>query len=145
MKYSQWNNLSDEDKNNTHWKHHPRIRIATIFSILFAVIFFVVMLRVLQNRRVHVNRKPNAKEAFVIAKVCVNDRLKQPATANFPKNKFESDIDTAHNSYHIASYVDEQDSSGKMVKTAWQVKLSYTGGDWADRTSWKLIDVMITK
>jgi hypothetical protein len=51
MKYSQWNDLSDEDKKNSHWKRHPRIRIATIFGIVFAVFFFVVMLRVLQNRR----------------------------------------------------------------------------------------------
>lgn len=145
MKYSEWNNLSAEDKKNTHWKHHPHIRITTIFSILFAILFFVVMLRVLQNRRIHVNRKPNAKEAFTIAKVFVSDRLKQPGTASFPKSKFESDIDTAHNSYHISSYVDAQDSSGKTIKSAWQVKLSYTGGDWADRKSWKLIEVMITK
>jgi hypothetical protein len=145
MRYSEWNKLSDEDKRNKHWKHHPRVRIATIFSVLFAVFFLVVMLRVLQNRRIHVNRKPNAKEAFAIAKVFVSDKLKQPATATFPKNKFESDIDTAKNSYSISSYVDEQDSTGKMFKTAWQVKLSYTGGDWADRKSWKLVDVLIQK
>jgi hypothetical protein len=145
MKYSEWNTLSDDDKKNTHWKHHPRVRVATIFSILFAVLFFVVMLRVLQNRRIHVNRKPNAKEAFAIAKVFVSDRLKQPGTANFAKSKFQSDIDTAHNNYNISSYVDAQDSTGKTVKTTWQVKLSYTGGDWADRKSWKLIDVIISK
>lgn len=145
MKYSRWNDLSDEDKKNTHWKHHPRIRIATIFGIVFAISFFVVMLRVLQNRQVHVNRKPNAKEAFAIAKVFIKDKLKQPGTATFPRNKFESVIDTAQNSYDISSYVDVQDSSGKMIKSAWQVKLAYTGGDWADRKSWRLIDAMITK
>lgn len=145
MKYSEWNDLSDEDKKNTHWKRHPRMRIATIFSILFAVIFLVVMLRVLQNRRIHVNRKPNAKEAFAIAKIFVGDKLKQPGSASFPRTKFESVIDTAHNRYSISSYVDAQDSSGKIVKSAWQVKLSYTGGDWADRKSWNLIDVMITQ
>jgi hypothetical protein len=145
MKYADWNNLSDEEKKNTHWKHHPRIRIATIFSIVFALFFFVVMLRILQNRRVHVNRKPNAKEAFAIAKVFVSDKLSQPATASFPKNKFESAIDTAHNSYQISSFVNAQDSSGKIIKSAWQVRLAYNGGDWADRKSWKLIDVNITQ
>ncbi|MCO5935387.1 hypothetical protein NAF17_07530 [Mucilaginibacter sp. RB4R14] len=145
MKYSEWNNLSDDDKKNTHWKHHPRIRIATIFSILFALVFIVFMLRVLQNRRVHVNRKPNRKEAFAIAKVFVNDELKQPGTANFPKNVFVADIDTANNNYNISSTVDAQDSTGHIVKSTWQVKLSYTGGDWADRKSWKLEDVKITK
>jgi hypothetical protein len=145
MKYADWNNLSNDDKKNTHWRHHPRIRIATIFSILFALLFFVIMLRVLQNRQIHVNRKPNAKEAFAIAKVFVNDKLKQPATANFPKNSFESNIDTAHNTYNISSFVDSQDSSGKIVKSNWQVKLSYNGGDWADRKSWKVIDININR
>jgi hypothetical protein len=145
MKYTEWNNMSDEEKSNTHWRHHPRVRTATIFSILFAFLFIVFMLRVFQNRRLHVNRKPNAKEAFAIAKAFVNDRLKQPATANFPKNSFHSDIDTAHSNYNIASYVDAQDSSGKTVRSEWQVKLSYTGGDWADKKSWKLVQVDMKK
>ncbi|GGH04463.1 hypothetical protein [Mucilaginibacter phyllosphaerae] len=143
MKYSEWNNLSQEDKKNTHWRRRPHVRTATIFSILFALVFIVFMLRVFQNRRMHVNRKPNAKEAFAIAKVFVNDKLKQPATASFPKSDFESTIDTAQNSYYISSTVDEQDSSGRMSKSEWQVKLSYTGGDWADRKSWKLVDILI--
>ncbi|RYU91510.1 hypothetical protein EWM62_06100 [Mucilaginibacter terrigena] len=145
MKYSEWKNLSEEDKKNTHWRHHPRIRIATIFSILFALLFFVVMLRVLQNRRVHVNRKPNAKEAFAIAQVFVTDKLRQPRTASFPKNNFQSAIDTALNSYNISSYVDAQDSTGKMVKSTWEIKLSYTGGDWANRNSWKVKEMIITR
>ncbi|MES2267107.1 MAG: hypothetical protein V4520_10120 [Bacteroidota bacterium] len=145
MKYSEWKNLSDDEKKNTHWKHHPRIRIATIFSILFALVFVVFMLRVLQNRRVHVNRKPNAKEAYAIAKVFVNDRLQQPGTANFPKNNFEQDIDTANNHYNISSTVDTQDSTGHMIKRQWSVQLNYSGGDWADRKSWKLEDVKISK
>ncbi|MBB5394906.1 MULTISPECIES: hypothetical protein [unclassified Mucilaginibacter] len=145
MKYSEWKNLSDEDKKNTHWRHHPRIRIATIFTFLFALLFFVVMLRVLQNRRVHVNRKPNAKEAFAIAKVFINDKLRQPGTASFPKSRFESDIDTARNTYNISSYVDAADSAGKIVKTTWRVSLSYKGGDWADKKSWNVVDMRINR
>ena len=91
----------------------------------------------------HVNRKPNNKEAFAIAKVFVKDKLKQPATASFSKNNFQSDIDTAANSYQISSTVDAQDSSGRIVKTAWQVKLAYKGGDWADRKSWDVLDIAI--
>ena len=143
MKYTEWKQLSDEEKRNTHWKHHPRIRVVTLFSIIFALLFFVMLLRVLQNRRIHVNRKPNAKEAFAIAKVFVKDRLKQPETASFPKNKFESNIDTGRNDYQISSFVDAQDSSGKIIKTKWNVRLAYSGGDWADRKSWKVIDVAI--
>ena len=93
----------------------------------------------------HVNRKPNDKEAFAIAKVFIKDGLKQPATATFPGNKFKADIDTAHSSYQVSSTVNTQDSSGKIVKLAWQVKLAYKGGDWADRKSWNVTDLNIDK
>jgi hypothetical protein len=143
MRYAEWNNLNDEQRKNAHWRHHPHVRLATLFSILFSIVFIVFLSRVFQNRRVHVNRKPNNKEAFAIAKVFVKDRVKQPETAGFSKNNFQSDIDTAKNSYNISSYVNVQDSTGKFTKSQWQVKLAYTGGDWADKNSWKLIDISI--
>jgi hypothetical protein len=144
MKYSEWKQLDAEQRKNTHWKQHPRIRIATIFSILFAIAFFLFVARIMQNRRIHVNRKPIDKEAFAIAKVFVKDKLKQPASASFPKSNFNANIDTLHNSYQIASTVDAQDSSGKIVKLPWQVKLAYKGGDWADRKSWDVLDLNIS-
>ena len=136
MKYKEWNNLSQEEKNKTLWKYHPRIRIMKMFSFLFVIVMLIFVFRVLQNRRVHVNRKPNAKEAFTIAKVFVKDKMQQPATANFTKSDFQADIDTAKNIYSITSYVNAQDSSGKIVKTNWQVKLAYKGGDWSEKASW---------
>jgi hypothetical protein len=111
---------------------------------LFSIVFIIFLSRVFQNRRVHVNRKPNNKEAFAIAKAFVKDRVKQPETAGFSKNDFRSDVDTAKNSYNISSYVNVQDSTGKFTKSQWQVKLAYTGGDWADKSSWKLIDISIS-
>ena len=144
MKYAECNNLSDEQRKNAHWRHHPRVRIATLFSILFTIVFIVFLSRVFQNRRIHVNRKPNNKEAFAIAKAFVKEKVKQPETASFSKNDFRSDIDPAKNSYNISSYVNVQDSTGKFTKSQWQVKLAYTGGDWADKNSWKLIDFSIS-
>jgi len=143
MRYTEWNNLNDEQRKNAHWRHHPRVRIATIFSVLFAIVFIVFLSRVFQNRRIHVNRKPNNKEAFAIAKAFIKERVKQPETAGFSKNDFQSNIDTAKNSYNISSYVNVQDSTGKFIKNQWQVTLAYTGGDWADKTSWKLVHVNI--
>ena len=144
MKYAEWNKLNDEQKRNAHWKHHPHIRMATLFSIVFGILIFVMLLRVFQNRRMHVNRKPNNKEAFAIAKAFVKDRVKLPGSASFSNNDFQSDIDTARNSYSISSYVNAQDSSGRFIKNQWQVQLSYTGGDWADKNSWKLLDINIS-
>jgi hypothetical protein len=145
MKYSEWNKLDDEGKKRLHWRHHPHIRVATLFSIVFAIVFAVVLLRVFQNRRMYVNRKPNAMEAFAIAKVFVKDSIMRAASATFPKNKFESVVDTANNSYNISSTVNQQDSSGKFYTTPWQVKLAYTGGDWASKNSWNLVDIKLPK
>ena len=139
MRYSAWNKLSDEQKKNAHWKHHPRIRVATIFTILFALVFGVALLRVFKNKRVHVNRKPNRLEAFSTAKLLIKNKLKRPAT--FPGNTFDADIDTAQSAYHITSYVNTQDSTGKFVKINWQINMNYTGGDWADTKSWQVAGI----
>lgn len=145
MKYTDWKNLTDEERKSMHWKHHPRIRVATIFSILFAVVFAVVLLRIFQNRRIHVNRKPNDKEAFAMAKKIIKDNLKQPQTATFHDQKFKSVIDTASNSYEISSSVNSQDSAGKTSEKNWNIKLAYKGGDWETRSSWDVIKVDISK
>ncbi len=141
MRYNEWNTLTDEEKKGTHWKHHPRIRVATIFSVLFAIVFAVALLRIFKNKRVHVNRKPNGMEAFSVAKMFIKGKLKQPAMASFPLNKFEAVIDTAKNSYNISSYINAHDNSGRSSKTAWQIHMAYTGGDWADTTSWRVLKV----
>ncbi|WP_374950826.1 hypothetical protein [Mucilaginibacter sp.] len=143
MRYAEWNSLTNEQRKNAHWHHHPRVRLATIFSVLFALVFVVFLSRVFQNRRVHVNRKPNDKEAFAIAKAFVKDRVNQPQSATFAKNDFEKQIDTGRNSYTISSYVNVQDSSGKFSKKQWKVELAYKGGDWADKSSWDLVGVNI--
>ncbi|MBL4677760.1 MAG: hypothetical protein JKY70_16390 [Mucilaginibacter sp.] len=143
MKYADWKKLSVEEKRNTHWKHHPHVRTATVLTILAACFFAVFMLRVFQNKRVHVNRKPNAREAYETAKHFVNDRLLLPQTATFPKNDFTADIDTARNIYFLQSTVNAQDSSGKTEQSKWETHLSYLGGDWADPKSWRVIDLKI--
>lgn len=144
MKYADWNKLTAEEKKAKHWKHHPRVRVATIFSILFAVVLFVFLLKIVQNTRTHVNRKPNDKEAYSVAKTFVQARLKQPATAVFPKSDYQATVDTALNAYDISSTVKSQDSSGKQVTSNWQVKMAYKGGDWADPNNWRLTDVALT-
>lgn len=145
MRYAEWNKLTDEERQSKHWRHHPRVRVATIFSIVFAVVLFFILLRVMQNTRVHVNRKPNEKEAFTVAKTFVADKLKQPATATFPKNDYTAKVDTAANKYDIQSTLKEQDSTGSLVQRRWQVQMAYKGGDWADKRSWQLTNVEIGK
>ncbi|MEO7215320.1 hypothetical protein [Mucilaginibacter sp.] len=143
MRYRDWNKLNEEEKMSTHRKQHPRIRVATIFTILFAVVFGVALLRIFKNKRVYVNRKPNKLEAFTVAKSFVKNKLTRAAT--FSNHNFDAEIDTAQNAYHISSYVNAQDSTGQFVKTNWQINLSYAGGAWADTTSWRLIDLKFNR
>jgi hypothetical protein len=145
MRYNEWNTLTDEEKKSTHWKHHPRIRVATIFSVLFALVFAVALLRIFKNKRVHVNRKPNRLEAFSVAKTFVQNRLKQPDMTSFPNNKFEAVVDTAKNSYKISSYISAHDNSGRSLKTTWQIDMAYTGGDWADTSSWRVVSLNMNR
>jgi cell division protein FtsB len=85
MRYNEWNTLTDEEKKSTHWKHHPRIRVATIFSVLFALVFAVALLRIFKNKRVHVNRKPNRLEAFSVAKTFVQKQIEAAGYDKFPQ------------------------------------------------------------
>jgi hypothetical protein len=144
MRYNEWNTLTDEQKKSTHWKHHPRVKVATIFSVLFAIVFAVALLRIFKNKRVHVNRQPNALEAFTVSKSIVKSKLQYPATASFPTNKYQSVIDTAANTYQVSSTLNAQDSTGKIGKLNWRVQLTYAGGDWADPKSWSINDINIT-
>lgn len=71
----------------------------------------------------------HSSSAFVRCQRYVRDRLKAPATADFPfldrrTWKFDDDV------YVVKSYVDAQNSFGAMLRTNWHCKVQYVGGDW---------------
>ncbi|QEM04395.1 hypothetical protein DIU31_013080 [Mucilaginibacter rubeus] len=144
MKYSEWKTLSADERQNIGWHRHPHIRTATLFAIVFAITFIIVVLGISKNSTIHLNRKPTAKEAFTMAKLFVKEKLKQPQKAIFPNNSFKSVIDTTTNSYEVQSTVKIENDSGKMEQSAWEVKMLYTDGDWAEKNSWqvKKIDIV---
>lgn len=138
MKYSDWKSLSTDERKNISWHRHPHIRTATLFTIAFAVTFIIVVLGISKNSTVHLNRKPTAKEAFAMAKQFVKEKLKQPEKAVFPGTNFKSIIDTTTNTYKVQSTVKIENDGGKMEQSAWEVKMQYTDGDWAEKNSWEL-------
>ncbi|QTE38024.1 hypothetical protein ACRQ5D_20920 [Mucilaginibacter sp. P25] len=144
MKYSEWKTLSADERQNIGWHRHPHIRTATLFAIVFAITFIIVVLGISKNSTIHLNRKPTAKEAFTMAKLFVKEKLKQPQKAVFPNNSFKSVIDTTTNSYEVQSTVKIENDRGKMEQSAWEVKMLYTDGDWAEKNSWqvKKIDII---
>jgi hypothetical protein len=71
----------------------------------------------------------HSSSASVRCQRYVRDRLKAPATADFPFLdrriwKFDDDI------YVVKSYVDAQNSFGAMLRTNWHCKVQYVGGGW---------------
>lgn len=138
MKHSDWKALSEEERKTLGWHRHPHIRTATIYAIVFAIAFIVVILGISKNSTVHLNRKPTAREAFETAKVFVKDKLKQPTTANFPENSYKPVIDTATNSYQLQSVIKFITTSGKTIKSNWIIKMHYIKGDWSEKTSWQV-------
>lgn len=143
MKYSDWKALSNEERKTIGWHRHPHIRTATLYTIVFAITFIVVLFGISKNSTVHLNRKPTAREAFDIAKVFVRDKLKQPSTATFPENSYKPLIDTASNNYQLQSVVKMINAAGKTVKANWTVKMHYISGDWSEKSSWQVQSITL--
>jgi hypothetical protein len=143
MKYSEWKTLNPDERKSIGWHQHPHIRTGTLFALAFAVTFIIVVMGISKNSAVHLNRKPTAKEAFAMSKQLVKEKLKQPEKAVFPDASFKSIIDTATNSYEIESTVKIENDSGKMEQSAWEVKMLYTDGDWAEKNSWQVKEISI--
>jgi hypothetical protein len=143
MKYSDWKLLTEEERKSIGWHKHPHIKTATLYTIAFAVTFIIVVLGISKNSSVHLNRKPNAREASEIAKTFVKERLKQPATATFPNTAINTVIDTATNSYQILSTVKSLDAGGQTIRSSWDLKMLYKGGDWSERKSWEVVSIDI--
>jgi hypothetical protein len=144
MKYSEWKTLDTDERKNIGWHRHPHIRTATLFTIAFAITFIIVVMGISKNSTVHLNRKPTAKEAFAMAKQFVKEKLKQPEKAAFPDAGYKSSIDTAANSYLVQSTVKIENDGGKMEQSAWEVKMLYKDGDWAEKNSWQVKEVNIS-
>jgi hypothetical protein len=143
MNFSDWSGLSADERKKVKWHRKPHIKTATLFSIvllLFAILFIV---RIGKNETSHLNKKPSAQQAYSMAQTFVKDKLKLPASADFPKTNYKADIDTASNSYLINGFVNAQDSKGHFVKQQWTAKLKYSGGDWSERKSWVVDSVGI--
>lgn len=117
-------------------------RIITICVVLFFSLGIIGAIVQDDNEgAVKVNKVPAASMAYIISQDCVKNKLKSPSTADFPFSDYKSEVDS--NNYIIQSYVDSQNGFGATIRSDWQVKLKYIGGDQADPNSWQLIDVII--
>lgn len=86
--------------------------------------------------------KPSETLAFIQCQDFVKERLRAPATADFPSLDRTS-WDMSDNTWVVKSYVDSQNGFGAMLRSNWHCKVQYVGNDPLSRSSWKLLALEI--
>lgn len=89
-------------------------------------------------------KKPSKSEvkpfhAWVAAKELVKAKLTSPATADFPAadDRHDNVNDTT---FWIEGHVDSQNAYGAVLRTSFQIKVVYTGGDPMRASSWRELE-----
>lgn len=83
-----------------------------------------------EARRSAYRSQDQSLSAFSHCTALVRDRLKSPATAEFPTFDYKT-WDLGDNTYVIKSYVDSQNGFGAKLRTDWHCKVqSLGGGSW---------------
>ena len=80
---------------------------------------------------------PDKIGAKVMAQQFLEDRLKSPATADYPWAKTDDTVtELSDNKYKYRSYVDSENSFGANVRTNFEIVVQYAGDD-----KWRLISI----
>ena len=87
-------------------------------------------------------KKINDASAYVQCKNFVMERLRAPATADFPFAEYTS-WDMGNDTWVVKSYVDSQNGFGAMIRSNWHCKVQYVGGNTSDPRSWRPLVVEI--
>ena len=87
-------------------------------------------------------KKINDASAYVQCKNFVMERLRAPATADFPFMDYTA-WDMGNDTWVVKSYVDSQNGFGAMIRSNWHCKVQYVGGDTSDPRSWRPLVVEI--
>jgi len=80
---------------------------------------------------------PTESQTYITAKSYVENVLKAPSTADFPTLGTVRKLD-GEDKYVVYGYVDSENSFGAMIRSDWEVRLKYLGGDWVKDNSWEL-------
>jgi type II secretory pathway pseudopilin PulG/ribosomal protein L40E len=67
------------------------------------------------------------RAAFVIAQQAVEEKLKSPASAQFPTLSESEVVDQGSDTYSILSYVDSQNGFGALIRVKWAAVVQLKG------------------
>ncbi len=73
--------------------------------------------------------EPDAISAYVMSHQFMEDRLKAPATAKYPRYDKSFVNDLGEGRYTVDAYVDAENSFGAMIRTNYSCTLKYAGDD----------------
>ncbi len=68
-------------------------------------------------------------EAYVVCQEFVEDRLKAPATADFPGGSFDYTTHNGGGRYTVDAFVDSENSFGAQVRTDFVCVVQWQSGD----------------
>lgn len=74
--------------------------------------------------------------AGTYAQVYVTKTLKAPSTADFPVIRSNDVTNLGNGRYKVSSFVDSQNGFGAMIRSNWEVTLTYAGSNAEDAGSW---------
>jgi hypothetical protein len=113
--------------------------IGIIVSVVVIAIFLVLCNIDPTKSSTPTTESEQSKEvrAFVYSQHAVKDSLKSPATAKFPSITNDSVVVTkiSTDKYRITAFVDSENSFGALIRSAYQVTITFTGKDtykWED-------------
>lgn len=114
-------------------------------SILFIVIILAVIFNLLggEDNPETETYSASCEDAYVVSTSYVEQRLKSPSSAEFPYDSSTSCSREGNDVFQIDSYVNANNSFGTQIRTDWQAKLKYSGGDPMSPTSWSLKNITI--
>ena len=94
--------------------------------------------KVLNEKKVKAE-KEFASRAYLIAKIYIKGKTKSLGNPEFPLTDYQS-FSISPRIVEIRSYFEVESESGHPVRTHYKIKMEQTGNDWADVSSWEILD-----
>lgn len=104
-----------------------------VVIILFLTISIIASVNTPTTTKTVEEEVPTSFDAQVVSQTNIKNLLKSPSTAKFCRPNVE---DLGEGRYIVNSCVDSQNSFGAMIRSNWQVTLTYAGPLPASSQSW---------
>lgn len=123
-------------------------KFALIFA-LFSIVFLITIVAVAPSgnkdnpkNNKHKKEIVNPDKAWLMSQHFLESKLTSPATADFPSRYSRCDI-VNDSTFWLEGYVDSQNAYGAVLRTDFQIKVMYTGGEWSSQYNWVELDFRI--